>query len=813
MLRTVTVLFCFVISSCRCDSPPVTTPEPAELFATPASLSLLPAYVGQTVRGEVTITNRGGSTASVMVSITPPFAASVDQLTLTKGETETITVQAMLTTPGPIEGYLLVGELVIPIIAVALEVPPCAADVCAEAHFDLDQRTCVSSQQPEGTACVGTCIVAGQCVSGSCRGTAPACDDADACTIDACAAVTGACSHSPVECANSTNPCRTARCDPATGCSFTDADDGTLCGPDDCLLSQLNVCLAGACVARTRPAQARCTNIWVPATLFARRSPAVAWDPLRGRVLLFGGEGTNSFTPLDDTWEWEGTRWTRRTPPASPPPMRTPVMTWDAARSRMVLVGESQSTSQTWEWDGVTWLKRDPGQTLPARIRPGIAYDEVRRRVVIFGGYSQAQGNLDDTWEWNGTLWARREPAQHPPARTGASMVWDPDHRRVVLFAGLGILNDTWEWDGTDWAQRTPQTSPPRRVGPLAWDAERHRVVLFGGEGVTSLGDLWEWDGTNWMQRQLASPPTRSHHGMAWDARRSELIVVTGARNGLPLDDTWALNAQGWARRTPPTPGARTFHAMAWDDARQRVVLFGGLSDSLAPLPAETWEWDGQLWSRAATIGPSMRTSHAMTFDALRNRVVLFGGTSASATTLGDTWEWDGTTWSERMPALAPPPRSEHAMAFDKGRGLVFLAGGQAGEWEWDGTTWHSVPLIAASSGTVLAFYEPTQRMLSISRSSMQARLPGPDAGWEDLEPINHSIEVNYAVAYDNQRQRILLFEGTRRETWQWDGIAWSMLVPGESPPYSAFDNAMVFDRARGRAMLVGQSGAWIYLP
>src|SRR4051812_39784119 len=105
--------------------------------------------------------------------------------------------------------------------------------------------------------------------------------------------------------------------------------------------------------------------------------------------------------------------------------MRTPVMTWDAARRRMVLVGESQSTSQTWEWDGVTWLKRDPGQSPPFPY-PTLFRYPVRGRVLLFVGEgTNSFAPLDDTWEWNGTLWARREPAQHPPARTGASMVWD----------------------------------------------------------------------------------------------------------------------------------------------------------------------------------------------------------------------------------------------------------------------------------------------------------------------------------------------------------------------------------------------------
>jgi hypothetical protein len=41
----------------------------------------------------------------------------------------------------------------------------------------------------------------------------------------------------------------------------------------------------------------------------ARGEPALGYDPVRKRVVLFGGfdsEGNN----LDDTWEWDGERWT-----------------------------------------------------------------------------------------------------------------------------------------------------------------------------------------------------------------------------------------------------------------------------------------------------------------------------------------------------------------------------------------------------------------------------------------------------------------------------------------------------------------------
>ena len=45
---------------------------------------------------------------------------------------------------------------------------------------------------------------------------------------------------------------------------------------------------------------------------------AMAHDSVRGRTVLFGGR--NGTTLYGDTWEWNGTAWTQKSPPFSPSP-------------------------------------------------------------------------------------------------------------------------------------------------------------------------------------------------------------------------------------------------------------------------------------------------------------------------------------------------------------------------------------------------------------------------------------------------------------------------------------------------------------
>ncbi|MCR9244604.1 MAG: hypothetical protein NXI31_06200 [bacterium] len=87
-----------------------------------------------------------------------------------------------------------------------------------------------------------------------------------------------------------------------------------------------------------------------------REAPAMAYDPVRDRVVLFGGYAVPS--RLRDTFEWDGTNWLATSPSTSPP--AGPVSaTFDAGRGRVVLM-----LGQLWEWDGVDWTATATSPTL-----------------------------------------------------------------------------------------------------------------------------------------------------------------------------------------------------------------------------------------------------------------------------------------------------------------------------------------------------------------------------------------------------------------------------------------------------------------
>ena len=78
----------------------------------------------------------------------------------------------------------------------------------------------------------------------------------------------------------------------------------------------------------------------------ARRDHAMAYDPVRQKTVLFGGEvlqrapGDPQY--LADTWEWDGQYWSQVSD-IGPSPRILHRFAYDSARNRIVLFGGSGS--------------------------------------------------------------------------------------------------------------------------------------------------------------------------------------------------------------------------------------------------------------------------------------------------------------------------------------------------------------------------------------------------------------------------------------------------------------------------------------
>jgi len=233
-----------------------------------------------------------------------------------------------------------------------------------------------------------------------------------------------------------------------------------------------------------------------------------------------------------------------------------------------------------------------------------------------------------------------------------------------------------------------------------------------------------------------------------------------------------------WTDRTnASTPTLGMDFASAFDEVRGRLVVFGGRVEtpSSAGVVDTLLEWTGSAWvSPSVGVKPGPRYKHDMAFDSARGVVVLSGGLDHNGR-LPDTWEYDGTAWVLRHTAGPNEDLYNHRLAFDAARGVVVrFGGGGAGGLKGDTHTWTGSTWQLRSSG-------------------------GP------------SPREQHAMAYDRQRQRVLLFggwaSGLLGDTWEWNGTAWQQLLPANVPP-ARREAGLSYTGSSRKVVLFGGYGA-----
>jgi hypothetical protein len=181
------------------------------------------------------------------------------------------------------------------------------------------------------------------------------------------------------------------------------------------------------------------------------------------------------------------------------------------------------------------------------------------------------------------------------------------------------------------------------------------------------------------------------------------------------------------------------------------------------------------------------RGGTGMVHDPVRNCRVAYGGVGWDACDSGfycDQWEacrggpWFRPQVDDPEGDGNPPLATELPLVFAGGRGATVLATG-TDLWEWDGVSW---------------------RKLSMT---------DPEG---DGDP---SPRTGHAIAYDEARQRLLLFGGravaggaSLADLWETDFRSWRQLCTtapcSATRPVARFGHAMVYDPARKNVLLVG---------
>ncbi len=353
--------------------------------------------------------------------------------------------------------------------------------------------------------------------------------------------------------------------------SFTPPDFAMLCGYGQaspagvcsCDTQHPQACGGGFCCGSGQ----RCLAGTVPRCSgpTARQRLAMGFDQVRGVTVLRGGQCDNITTGAaelcNDQWTLGPTTWEPPAVGAGPTVRSGAAIGWDGNTNNLILFGgqlrlndANAMNAETWLWNGTTWTQRTPAQSPPPRALGTLSYDSMRRRVVLFGGVGNGENALDDTWEWDGSTWTLRTFDNAPGAREGHGMVYDQKRGRTVIYGGFvggTYATDTWTYDGNAWTLADlGRGMPVRAFFAMAYDSDRAVVVLHGGESpaVEALNDTWEWDGRAWTRKLvLIPPPGRVGAAMIYDPAR-KLSLLFGGVHGITglYSDLWTWNGTSW---------------------------------------------------------------------------------------------------------------------------------------------------------------------------------------------------------------------------------------------------------------------------
>ncbi len=328
-------------------------------------------------------------------------------------------------------------------------------------------------------------------------------------------------------------------------------------------------------------------GVTLPAS-FPDREPTLFTDPVRNRLIAYGGIAGNQV--LGTAWEWDGVAWNAIA--NGPPRWRAGVgmepgtgrwliaggyvtdtsptavdETWayDGAFHRLEvrpilnrIVADPQrrlvvgwGPEGTWEWNGGSWTQR----TTSTPIFLNLVHDPVRS--VVIGLENDFSLPIVRLWLWDGLAWHLQSPAVTPPWQFTQVAAWDHLHQEMVIFG----LHGTWTWNGANWTQRAPSQSPPRTwqtPGSAAWDPLTQRVVLVLKVGAGS--EEWEWNGVDWNRRPgTGLPATWSDGQLAFDPRSGRFLLVTNTGTWRRENGVWLPSGSGnrnsWRLAADPTTG------------------------------------------------------------------------------------------------------------------------------------------------------------------------------------------------------------------------------------------------------------------
>ncbi|HSY51506.1 MAG TPA: kelch repeat-containing protein [Thermoanaerobaculia bacterium] len=427
--------------------------------------------------------------------------------------------------------------------------------------------------------------------------------------------------------------------------------------------------------------------------------PILAYDPILKQTIMIGYNNPTDVVTVMYAYDPVGGTWNQLKPALLPACANEGAMTFDGADSKILFTGatclSSINTEDTYEWDGSNWTKITLTSFAGRYYGEALTYDPDHQVVVLFGGAQLVGPLLSATYTYTNTVWQGAGDLDFPAPRSLFMFLSDPVHNVIYLYGGLNDATsffDFWIYQNGQFHPNLDGTQPSACSLPLGvFDTDRQKVVMFCSDSST-----WEFDGAAWTQfdSSKTAPPAHEWGSLAYDQSLKKTVFFGGfdPSNNSYLDQTWTYDGTSWTQVTKNPPTSRSHASIWYDPTLKKTLIYGGIgrltsTDRLTRY-SDMWSFDGTGWTAVVPAAtPGMRYGALTAIDPTTNHALIFGGIRVDTDPTNnqvqvyanDMWDWDGTKWTQINTAAVPPPRENAGLALDPLRNQLIMFGGYSG--------------------------------------------------------------------------------------------------------------------------------------
>jgi hypothetical protein len=578
--------------------------------------------------------------------------------------------------------------------------------------------------------------------------------------------------------------------------------------------------LAGLVVAFVAPSPSGATTgTWTEFPAPARAGHSATHDPLRDRLVLFGG--TETGIRRAEVWAFAlsgAPTWSLIAQEGEGPSARAEhTAIYDPVRVRLLVFGGNDGSARNDLWalsleGSAVWSEIATQGTPPSpRSNHTAVYDPVGDRMLVFGGgptggdtetYSLALATTPPTWSVIPTTGDR------PAARSSHAATYDAGRQWMLIFGGP-TRNDLWalRLGGTataTWTQIIPPGPQPqgRMEHLMFYDPVRDRIFVGSGTWFPGfyygIPDAWSLSlASGEASWQPAAGKYRWAYAGFYDPLRDALVIQGGNSDRGNHNEVLQLPLAGggeWQRLSPSSLWLPSLygHTSVYDPVAERMVVFGGAmlgcldacasrATSIHSLTADPG------WGQFLEFGPEELYNHTSIYDPVRHRMLVFGGGDFYSPLSNRVWALSlapNLTWSQVTVTGTPPAaRAGHSAIYDPVRDRMLIFGG-ANEVQGWGTRYNDVWELALSPGS---------------------------PAWTLLHPQGTppSARVEHTAIYDPIGDRMLVFggraPGEQNDLWALSlagPLAWTPVDATGTPPSPRSQHTGIYDADRARMVV-----------